>query len=232
MKSGAKKTFFRVFALIRSYAEGIFLTVFLALIIRSFVFTPFRVTNDLMAPSLVAGDFLMAYRIPFGVKLPWSPKKWGKKEPSRGELIIFPCPDVSGEKCLRRVVGLPGDRIEIRGERLFVNGVQANYSPGGANRQGFVLKESILSKNYSIMISGGSKRKNFAPIIVGPGSLFVLSDHRDLGKDSRDWGGVSIQSIEASVSFIWLSLQWTSDESEYKRDWPSLRWSRVFTSPD
>lgn len=232
MQSKDKKTFFRAFTLIRTYAEGIFFTIFLALIIRNFVVTPYRVTNELMAPSIISGDFLMAYRLPYGLKMPWSKSKWGKKEPLRGELVIFPCPGKVSEKCMRRVVGLPGDRIEIRGERLFVNGTQSEYQAIGAHPQGFQLNESIGLKSYPILISGSNQRKSFGPIIVGPTSIFVLSDHRDLGEDSRNWGGLQIEKVEASVSFIWLSLNWKQSEDSSRRGWPNFRWSRVFTSPD
>ena len=232
MKPEDRKTLFRAFTVLRTYAEGIFLTIFLALVIRSFVVTPYRVTNDLMSPSIVAGDFLMAYRLPYGIKIPWSSKKWGRKEPLRGDLVVFSCPSNSSEKCMRRVVGLPGDRIELRGERLFVNGIQADYEAMGARPKGFMLEESFLGEKHSIMISGDGRRKNYGPVIVGPSSLFVLSDYRDLGKDSREWGGVPIEEIEASVSFIWLSLSWGEEEGGGSSGWPKILWERVFTSPD
>lgn len=225
-------TFFKIYTTIRTYAEGVLLTIVFALMLRSFVLTPFRIPNEIMAPGIVAGDFVMAYRLPYGIRLPFSKKKLGESVPKRGELVIFPCPDNSRKSCLRRVVALEGDRVEVRGERLFVNGEAATYEPVASEEVGFRLREAIKGKSYEIFIHGDGKRSRFGPYIVGPGSAFVLSDHRGLGQDSRDWGGIKTKHIEARVSFIWLSLDWPGSSNGSKGDGPVVRWERVFHSPD
>lgn len=223
---------FKIYTTIRTYAEGVLLTVLFALILRNFVFTPFRIPNEIMAPNIVAGDFVMAYRLPYGLKLPFSSRKLGAHQPERGELIVFPCPDHPSRSCLRRVVALEGDRVQVRGERLVINGEEAQYSPVAPADEGFRLRESVQGMSHEIFIHGDGKRAHFGPAIVGPGSVFVLSDHRGLGMDSRDWGGIKIGQIEARVSFIWLSLDWPTESKSKKTNGPLVRWERVFHSPD
>lgn len=225
-------TFFKIYTAIRTYAEGVLLTVLFALVIRGMVLAPFRVPNEIMAPGIVAGDFVMAYRLPYGFRLPFSGKKIGESVPARGELVIFPCPNAEHKTCLRRVVALEGDRVEVRGERLIVNGEEATYEPMASQQEGFRLKESLKGASYEILIHGDGKRSRFGPYIVGPGSIFVLSDHRGLGEDSRDWGGVKSKQVEARVTFIWLSLDWPTESGSARSSSPVVRWERVFRSPD
>ncbi len=226
------QTFFKIYTTMRTYAEGVLLTVLFALILRNFVITPFRVPNAIMAPGIVAGDFVMAYRLPYGLRLPFFQKKLGQNTPQRGELVVFPCPESRGKTCLRRVVALEGDRVEVRGERLVVNGEEAEYEPVASQQEGFRLKEAIQGRSYEILIHGDGQRSRFGPYIVGPESVFVLSDHRGLGEDSRDWGGVKTRQIEARVSFIWLSLDWPTESNRPHSNGPVVRWERLFHSPD
>jgi signal peptidase I len=222
-------TIFQIFVAFRAYAEGIFLAILVALCLRNFVVTPYRVPNDVMAPNLLTGDFILAYRSPYGVAIPFSDLKWGEKMPRRGDLVVFPCFTYPQRRCVRRVVGLPGDRVEIRGERLVINGKMADYKPTPAAAPGFQFKESWEDQQHEILIAGGGGRENFGPAIVGPGSVFLLSDHRDLGEDSRKFGGVSMSKIEARVSLIWLSLKWPMESTD--STWPRVNWSRVFHTP-
>ncbi|MCB0407636.1 MAG: signal peptidase I [Bdellovibrionales bacterium] len=222
--------FFKIYTLVRAYAEGIILTILFAIILRVFVVTPYRIPNNLMAPNLIIGDFILAYRLPYGIRVPFTHIKLGEKLPHRGDLVVFPCPKTKSITCLRRVVGLPGDRLEIRGERLFINGQQADYELIEKNELGVHFKETIEDHQYEIFIRGNEGHVQFGPVIVGPQSVFLLSDHRDLGEDSRSWGGVHVQEIEARVAFIWLSLDWLT-ESRLQSSGPALRWERLFQSP-
>ena len=225
-----KSWLFKNYTFFRRYAEGILLTIFLGLIVRLFVISSLQVTNVIMAPTLVPGDFLVAYKLPFGLRLPGFDLKWGKGQPKRGELVMFPCPSDKSESCVRRVVGLPGDRIEVRGERLILNGEMAGYRALGSESWGLVFSENILGHSHRLAISGDENRPRFGPVIVAPGQVFVLSDHRDLSEDSRRWGGVSISEIEARVPLIWMSKAWPTESNP--KEATGLRWDRVFHSPD
>lgn len=221
---------FKNYTFFRRYAEGILLTVFLGLVLRLFVVSSLEVTNMIMAPTLVPGDFLVAYKLPFGLRVPGFDYKIGRGNPRRGELVMFPCPSKPSESCVRRVVGLPGDRIEVAGERLIINGETAKYRPLKSKSWGLVFSESLGGRMHKIAISGEENRPRFGPVIVAPGQVFVLSDHRDLSQDSRLWGGVPVSEIEARVTMIWLSQEWPTESNSSRSN--GVRWDRVFHSPD
>lgn len=221
----------RVQSVLREYSEGLILAVLFAVILRSFVITAYRIPSEAMAPSLQKGDFVFAYRLPFGMRLPFVEKKVGVGKPKRGEVVVFECPHRQQEWCIKRIIGLEGDRIEIRGERLVVNGELATYQPEGAGKLGFLLKEKLFGMEQQILIQGSSQRSRFGPYVVPPGSVFMLADNRDQGGDSRTWGPVPIDNLEARVQLIWLSLNWR-EENEIAQGWPSVRWARLFQSVD
>lgn len=183
-----------------------------------------------MAPTLLPGDYLLAYKLPFGLKIPGLEVKLGKGQPKRGDLVLFPCPGKKSSKCVRRVIGLPGDRVEVIGERLVLNNQEAEYQPVTAREWGLVFVENLLGHEHQVALSGEESRVSFGPVIVAPGQVFVLSDHRDLSEDSRNWGGVPIADLEARVPLVWLSQAWPTESKPNPS--PGLRWERVFHSPD
>lgn len=221
---------FHFFTTFRAYAEGVFLAVLLALAIRHFVLTPYAVPNQIMAPTLESGDYILAYRLPYGLRIPFTEWKWGEKMPQRGDLVLFPCPGQESDACVRRVVALPGDRIEIRGERLILNGEMARYDAKASHQAGFQLEESHSLLSQEIVISGDESQSRFGPVIVGPQSVFVLSDHRGMGPDSRQYGSIPVRQIEARVALVWLSISWPAESNA--RSFPIINWARVFHSPD
>lgn len=220
--------------LLREYAEALLYALLVALFIRSFVLSAYRIPSLIMAPSLVAGDFIFAYKLPFGIIPPFmeDTNRWGGRSPQRGEVVILSCPGVAEKSCIRRVIGLPGDRVELQGKRLILNGQMAQYESASAGFTSIqdlgdynvALNESWGGIHHSILIGPRADRENFGPVVVPPGHLWVLSDYRDMGEDSRDWGPVSTRSLEAKAAFIWLSLGW---EEEGRSWFPQVRWSRV-----
>ena len=105
----------------RDYLETILIAVFLALIVRTFILGAYRVPNSSMAPTLLPGDFIFSYKLPFGVQLPFFNSKIGQTVPSRDDLIVFKFPDQLKTTYVKRVVGIPGDRIEIKTKKLMIN---------------------------------------------------------------------------------------------------------------
>ena len=192
--------------------------------VRLFVISSMQVVNDHMSPTLLPGDYAVAYRLPFGIRIPLSGSKIGKGKPSRGDVVMFPCPGDARSSCVRRVMGLSGDRVEIQGERLILNGEMAEYSSPEEHRSGLLLTESVLGMSHQIAIAGQEANRSFGPVIVGPGHVFLLSDHRDLSKDSRSYGAVPVASLEARISMVWVSWSWPK---EARSALPALRWGRV-----
>ncbi|MBK9040238.1 MAG: signal peptidase I [Bdellovibrionales bacterium] len=224
--------------LLRDYAEALFYAVLLAFFFRTFIVSAYRIPSTSMMPSLFPGDFIFAYKLPFGIPLPLMEKvKLGGGPLRRGDIAIFPCPNNPDSSCIRRIIGLPGDRLVIRGKRLIVNGEAAQYMKvegeteilEGFGNYSVALQETLGNSSHKILVGPRRDSENFGPTIVPPGHVFVMSDHRDQGEDSRSWGVVAVRSLEAKLGFIWLSLGW----EEQRGSWlPQVRWPRLFQSVD
>jgi signal peptidase I len=174
------------------------------------------------------GDFVIGYKLPYGFKLPFSELRYGQAIPRRNDVLVFRCPDALGQSCVKRVVALAGDRVEIKKQRLFINGQAAEYSPAGKPRQGeVILNEKWRGHARQITISANESPQNFGPYVVPPNSFFALADNRDKSIDSRHWGAVSNQTIEARLLFVWLSVGWSENTSGQLR--PSIRFKRMFS---
>lgn len=176
-------------------AFQIFAVVFmLGLLLRIFVFSSFVMSGNSMEPSVRPGDFIWATR-------------WGADSPNRGHVVILRCPVESENLCLKRVAGVSGDRLEIKGGRLIVNGADTPWTP--------LQPFSALAED-------------FGPVIVPPDHIFVLNDKDDQLSDSRSWGPIKASLIEGRARGIWLSLDWFDGATV--RTWPHVRWERVFRS--
>ncbi|MEO0334801.1 MAG: signal peptidase I [Pseudomonadota bacterium] len=221
----SSSAFLKSIGFLRRYSEGIVLTFLLAFMVRLFVISSLQVPNNHMAPTLLPGDYVVAYRLPFGLKIPIAGTKVGRGRPERGDLVLFPCPANKRKSCVSRVMGVPGDRLEIQGERLILNGEMAEYESPRVHASGLILRERVLGIDHEIAISGQEENSRFGPIIVGPGKAFMLSDHRDLARDSRAYGTVPLTELEARISMVWISWSWPDESSS---SMPSLRWGRLF----
>lgn len=194
---------------LRSYLEILAVTVVAALLVRGFVISPYRVPTSSMAPALLPGDFVLASRLAYGIEIPFSGGvRMGARPPSRGDVVVLRDPRKetsggTGASFAKRVVGLPGDRVELRQHRLFLNDleVQPEASASGDTAE-----------------SATSSTASFGPVVVPPGTVFVLGDNRGVLDDSRVWGPVPERDLQGRVVFIWLSIEWPS----------RLRWDRTF----
>lgn len=218
----------------RDYLENILVAIFLALFVRTFILTGYKVPTSSMAPTLKPGDYIFAYRLPYGVKIPLSSLKLVTSSPHRGEVVIFTYPDQPRVTYVKRVIGLPGDRIEIVKGELLVNNEKLSYRdiltddifdlPG--YDQFLVRQETVESQPHMIMVSKESEPQSFGPYIVPSGQVFLMGDNRDASADSRYWGSVPIDRIEGKVVLIWLSLN--SQKKWGDGRFPTLRSDRIF----
>jgi signal peptidase I len=224
-----------ILRLLRDYSEALFLAIVMALILRLFVFSAYKISNPTMEPNLKLGDFIVGYKLPYGFDVPFSDRHIGRAQPRRGEVVIFKCPRNLTQVCVKRIVGLPGDRVEIRGKRLVINGQMAKYElsqelPSKVliqQRRLVVLREKFAGvKARSIIISDSKELSDFSPYIVPPDSFFALGDNRDFSEDSRHWGAVPLKSIESRAAMVWLSIEWQKQPSGAYTS--GLRWSRIF----
>jgi signal peptidase I len=224
-----------VLRLLRDYSEALILAILVAIILRMLVFGSYKVSNPTMEPSLKLGEFILAYKLPYGVALPFSDVKLGHGRARRGEILVFKCPHLKGQSCVKRVVGLPGDRIEIKNERLIVNGRAATYSASPSRPSDIILRqadfaavqETSWGHSRPILVSGGASKVDFGPYVVPPGSFFALGDNRDFSEDSRHWGSIPFDAIEARALLVWLSIEWRPKPNGRGYS-GGLRWSRLF----
>lgn len=194
----------------------------------------YRVPTSTMAPVLKPGDFIFSYKLPYGIKIPLTQQKIGIEAPARGDVVVFTFPDQPRVNYVKRVIGLPGDMVQIRAGRLEVNGQLFEYKPGDAslitdipNFDGLdVFSEMAPEGPRQVLLRRNTPRQDFGPILVPQGQVFLLGDNRDASDDSRYWGSVPLERVEGRVFVIWLSLDWSQRWGNQKM--PSLRRDRIW----
>ncbi len=225
--------------LMREYTESLIVAIVLALILRFFVISAYKIPTGSMLPTLKVGDFIFAYKLPYGFPIPFSGgERWSAALPQRGDVVVFRYPGNENVNYVKRVVGLPGDRIAIKNKRLLVNDVEADYRPlpdaiirdvpssdyYSASTE--TIHSSSAETSHVVMNNHADQADFFGPVVVPPGQIFVLGDNRDSSDDSRYWGTVPLSHLEGRVVLVWLSLDWMNPWGGER--FPRLRWDRVF----
>jgi len=212
-------------------SKSFFPVFLLVLLIRSFLFEPFRIPTASMVPSLLIGDFILVNKYDYGLKLPLlNHKLVSVGAPKRGDVIVFR--HSADKDLIKRVVGVPGDRISYRDKILSINGAvvptefvaqtHTDFIPGGVTVKQY--NEYLDKVKHTIFICPDIKSQNaeryykFSDIVVPSDSYFVLGDNRDLSEDSRYWGFVQDKDIIGRAFAIWMS--WHADEND-------IRWERL-----
>ena len=208
--------------------------VFVILIVLSFRST-IADWNDVptgsMNPSILEGDRIFVNKLAYDLKVPfttWHLAQWDN--PQRGDVVIFYSPQ-DGVRLVKRVIGVPGDVLELRDNRLYVNGQPATYQPldpevirqMGSGASSLVFHaEAVGGKQHPVMEIPYVNRtaRTFSPVTVKPGQYFMMGDNRDNSNDSRFYGAVSRDQIVGRASRVVLSLD---PEHHYKP-----RWDRFF----
>lgn len=190
----------------REYVEAIILAVVIAFFVRTFIIQAYKIPSGSMKPTLLIGDHLLVTKFNYGVKLPLLRSMLiPLGQPKRGDIVVFIYPEDRSKDFIKRMVGLPGDTIEVREKKVFINNLPWN-DPYGRHVD-------------SLMIPGAVQpRDNFGPVTVPAGSYFVMGDNRDESYDSRFWGFVKQEDILGKALIIYWS--WNSEES-------GVRWSRI-----
>jgi signal peptidase I len=179
-------------------------TLALALMVRLVFVSSFAIQTNSMSPTLKSGDFLLALKT---------------FTPRRGDVVLLPCQDNELNTCVKRVVAIGGDRVEISKQRLSVNAIPAVYEKAEAGDG--VLTEKWGDRSWSIEISSETPEE-MAPAVVPPNQVFLLNDQRSDGSDSRQWGPIPLARLEARAWLIWLSIDWSKNSVNWYRMRPSI----------
>ncbi len=192
--------------IIREYAESILIAIVMALIIKTFVVQAFKIPSGSMIPTLKIGDHILVNKFIYGTKLPFTDRVIIPfKRPVSGDIIVFKFPDDENKDFIKRVVGIPGDVVEIKEKKVSINGKP--------------LDESFTAHSDPMVYpSGIQPRDNFGPLVVPQNSYFVMGDNRDFSLDSRYWGFVKLNKIKGKAFIIYWS--WNGEDR-----W--VRWERL-----
>jgi signal peptidase I len=211
------------------YARSFFPVFLIVLLLRSFLIEPFRIPSGSMMPTLLVGDFILVNKFVYGIRLPVSDYKlFQVSQPERGDVVVFRYPLDPSTPFIKRVVGLPGDRIAYYNKVLYVNGQQADQRllgtytghGSGANMTGASLKQETLNPiTHPILIQTGYPSVD-GKLVVPEGHYFVLGDNRDNSRDSRYWGTVPEELLIGKAFAVWMN--WDLGNG--------IDWTRVGTS--
>lgn len=188
----------------------VFYAVFLFAVvcIRSSVFASYHVPTGSMNPTILEGDFFFTNKLAYRLKVPFTKTSvfvWSI--PSRGDLVIFKFPGNERELYTKRVIGIPGDIIEMRGGRLVVNGKTVDNEPAGTKEGMSLYTESLDGREYTIQrMPGRNYMAEMPPVEVPEGHIFVMGDNRDNSYDSRAWGCVPFGNVEGEIFARWFSF--------------------------
>lgn len=201
-------------SVIREYTEAIVIAILLALFIRTFVIQAFKIPSGSMLPTLQIGDHLLVNKFIYGVRIPFTGTVLVPiKDPKHGDIIVFRFPRDRSIDYIKRVVGIPGDKVEIRDKELFINDRQID-APYAHFTSTTVLPASVSPKD------------NLGPFVLPAGNYFVMGDNRDNSSDSRFWGFVEQTDILGKAMIIYWS--WDIDAPLLSWDrMTSIRWSRL-----
>lgn len=181
------------------YAEAIVTALILALLIRAFVLQAFKIPSGSMKPTLLVGDHILVNKILYGLRIPFSDDRvLTIREPERGEIIVFKWPKDPSRDFIKRIIGLPGDVVEVRDKVVYINGKP--------------LEEPYVQ--HTDDHTRGARygpRDNFGPVKVPPGKYFVMGDNRDQSEDSRFWGFVDFELIKGKAMIIY----WSWDKQKF-----------------
>jgi signal peptidase I len=202
------------------YARSFFPIILIVFLFRSFVYEPFRIPSSSMLPTLQIGDFILVNKFTYGLRMPVVGHTLvAIGEPRRGDVVVFRLPSEPSKHYIKRLVGLPGDRIVYRNKQLMINGEPISIEAAGRRRVANGLNallsiERLGEAEHEVLILP-QRREQPREFVVPEGRYFMMGDNRDNSKDSRypEVGFVPERNIVGKAVRIWLT-------------WPPV-WSRV-----
>jgi signal peptidase I len=213
---------------LREYFESIVIAVILALFIRTFVVQAFKIPTGSMENNLLIGDHLLVNKFVFAptasaverAVLPVAPIR-------RGEVVVFKYPEEPERDFIKRVIGLPGETLEVREKKVYING-----SPLDEPYVHFLQPPSTTHGESSMHeVTSYDVRERYGPVTVPDDQYFVMGDNRDNSQDSRYWGFMPRDYVKGRALVIYLSLDNSSGDSlpsMFVNFFTNTRWHRMF----
>ena len=219
--------------------------VLIAIVVRTFAYEPFNIPSGSMKPTLLVGDYLFVKKWVYGFSRhslpfswpPFSGRIWSAPV-ERGDVVVFKVPTDNRTDYIKRIVGLPGDRIQVKGGILHINGEPVKREPieDWVDEQGTRYHRYIETlpngvQHVIIEISDdkpGMSADNTGEYVVPPGHYFGMGDNRDNSADSREWGYIPDENLVGRASFIFYSTA-AGDLWPIWEAIPETRWDRLMS---
>ena len=214
------------------YSKSFFPVILAVLLLRSFLVEPFRIPSGSMMPTLLVGDFILVNKYAYGIRLPvLNTKVADLGSPQRGDVVVFRFPKDPSIDYIKRVVGVPGDRVEYRNKTLYINGEQVAQIPAGSyigsgsglSMSGADVRREALGEVEHDILVVSNMRGVPADVVVPDDHYFVMGDNRDNSNDSRYWGFVPDENLVGKAFMIWMN--WDSAAG-------GVAWNRIGNSID
>ena len=192
------------------FCRSFFPVIAVVMVLRAFVAEPFRIPSGSMIPTLSVGDFILVNKFAYGLRDPVFHRRivpvggW----PERGDVVVFRWPVDPSKDFIKRIVGLPGDRITYIDKQLYLNGDPVTLEPAGvfSGPYGSVHRftEDLAGAEHQIITNPERPADDF-DFVVPAGQYFAMGDNRDGSDDSRSWGTVPAQNLVGKAFLIWMS---------------------------
>ena len=203
------------------YSRSFLPVLLFVLVIRSFIFEPFRIPSGSMKPTLLVGDFIFVKKYSYGLRLPVTETKIIETgEPERGDVVVFRLPSDPSLNYIKRVIGLPGDEVRFERQRLTINGVMMDLDVNGETFDGApVYVEDLDGRVHKTLIHNPGRSKQDGIYRIPEGQYFVMGDNRDQSKDSRFIGTIPEKYLVGEAVRVWMHF----------RPWNMPDWGRIGT---
>jgi signal peptidase I len=208
------------------YAKSFFPVILVVFMVRSFIVEPFKIPSGSMMPTLLAGDYILVNKFTYGLRVPILNNVFFEVgKPARGDVIVFHYPPNTSIDYIKRVIGMPGDRVSYQDKQLTINGQKIELAEAGNYE--YVMsglniisakqyREQLSSVSHDILIHDfvaqydadaiGAKFANNEEIVVPAGHYLAMGDNRDNSSDSRVWGFVPENNLVGKAFFIWMNF--------------------------
>lgn len=206
------------------YSRSFFPIFFIVLLLRSFLVEPFRIPSGSLEPTLLVGDFLAVNKFAYGFRLPvWEKKIIPVAKPKNGEIAVFRWPPDPRYDYIKRVIGIPGDKIRYYNKILTINGQEMpqtflEYTTDESSGKAVArYRENLQGVEHDIYVRPEAPAEDFE-IEVPSGQYFMMGDNRDDSADSRFWGFTADEYLRGKALLVWMS--WNGKLA-------NIRWSRI-----